>query len=101
MAPEKRQTNRKKGRTNRKKGRVREASKTPQTRMDKGFPAPLACAREKTRKNYKKTGVKNPGLWVTRKAPLHSAPALRVGKGGCAANTPERYARGHRYRGGG
>jgi hypothetical protein len=56
MTPQKRETNRKKGRDNRKKGRVREASKTTQTRMDKGFAAcPRARAR-KNKKNYKKTG---------------------------------------------
>ena len=55
----------------------------------KAFRAVLACAREKTRKNYKKTGVKNPGLWVTRKAPLHTAPRLRQWeKGGYAAEQP-------------
>jgi hypothetical protein len=51
IAPQKRQTNRKKGRVNRKKGRVREASKMPQTRMDKGF---AASPRVRARKNKKK-----------------------------------------------
>jgi hypothetical protein len=51
MAPQKRETNRKKGRANRKKGRVRGTEKTPQTRMDKGF---AACLRVRARKNKKK-----------------------------------------------
>jgi hypothetical protein len=51
MAPQKREVNRKKGRANRKKGRVRGTSKTPKTRMDKGF---AACPRVRARKNKKK-----------------------------------------------
>jgi hypothetical protein len=50
MTPQKRETNRKKGRDNRKKGRVREASKTTQTRMDKGF---AACPRARAKKQEK------------------------------------------------
>jgi hypothetical protein len=51
IAPEKCQANRKNVRDNRKNVRVREASKRPQTRMDKGF---AASPRVRARKNKKK-----------------------------------------------
>lgn len=34
----------------------------------------LACAREKTIKNYKKTGLKSARLWVTRRQGFYTPP---------------------------
>jgi len=51
MTPGKRQANPEKGRANPEKGRIGGTSKTPQTRMDKGF---AACPRVRARKNKKK-----------------------------------------------
>jgi len=56
MAPQKRETNRKKGRANRKKGRIENASKPLQTRMNKGFAAFPRVRARKNKKNKRKTG---------------------------------------------
>jgi len=51
IAPGKRQVNPEKGRANPEKGRVRGKTKTPETRMNKGFPGD---PRVRARKNKKK-----------------------------------------------
>lgn len=93
MAPGKRETNPEKGRTNPEKGRIERASKTPQTRMDKGFAGcPRVRARKnkkKLLKNWRKTGLKTTvcGQVIASRRPARALGALHGG-GACRPPTP-------------